>query len=137
MEVAMGDIRERLRELKDRIIPRKLGYVEVPISDDEKEKYGNFQAYIPLKHAKKFGLGDSRELDSFDFAYGSIEFYKREKPKFDGIILDSAHNNVQDAEKAMEYIAEKYRLPVSSRLNGRFVVKDCNHQGLSNRGRLD
>ena len=63
-----------------------------------------------------------------DYAAGSINLHKREKPRFDGIILDSSHHTVSDAEKAMEYIAKKYNLPVSASLNGRFSVKNPHQQ---------
>ena len=124
----MDNIKEKLGEIKDRIFPRKLGDVKIPISEDEKAQYGNFQAYMPLKDAKKFGLEDCRELDTLDYAAGSINLHKREKPRFDGIILDSSHHTVSDAEKAMEYIAKKYNLPVSASLNGRFSVKNPHQQ---------
>lgn len=124
----MSDIRKKLQEIKDLIVPRKLEFIKIPISEAEKAQYGNFQAYMPLKHAKKFGLDDCRRVDTFDFGAGSIKFYQREKPRFDGIILDSAHDTVSDAEKAMEYLAKKYELPVSAYLNSRFSFKNPNQQ---------
>lgn len=131
------DIKERIKDIKDHLFSRKLGYVKIPFSEDEKASYGNFQAYMPLKYAKKLGLEENRELDTFDYAAGSIKYYKREKPLFDGIIMDSAHNTVQDAEKAMEYIATKYKLPVSALLNGRCSVKNPNQQMFKTNTRLD
>ncbi len=122
------DIKERIEDLKDMIVSRKLGYVKIPVSSEEHERWGNFQAYMPLKYAEKFGLSDSRELDSFDYAAGSIKLHKRERPLFDGLIMDSAHSTVKDAENAMDYMSRKYKLPVSAYLNGRFIVKSSSQQ---------
>lgn len=121
-------IKERLQSLKDTYFPRKLGYVFIPISEEEKKRYGNFSAYLPIKYAKKFGLDNSREVDTLDFAAGTIKHHNREKPLFDGIILNPSQYTIPEAEKAMKYMAEKYKLPVSAEANGEFIVQNPNLQ---------
>ncbi len=54
--------------------------------------------------------------------------HKRERPLFDGLIMDSSHFTVKDAENAMDYMSKKYKLPVSAYLNGRFIVKSSQQQ---------
>lgn len=117
-------IRDRIQDAKDNVIPRKLGYVKIPLSEEDRALCGVSLAYLPLKYAKKFGLEKSGELDTFDYAAATIKHFQRTKPLFDGIIYEPVLGTIDKELKAMSHLSKKFALPVSAYMNGKYYDVD-------------
>ena len=107
----------RLQDLTDQIKPRKLGYYKIIPSPSFTEKLPetqrNAQCYSPIKDFSK------RELDTLDYAAGSIKTIKRTTPEFNGLIFDPQMDTWGNISQAMQLYATEYNMPVSTIFNGK------------------
>ena len=112
-----SSIKARIQDLTDQIKPRKLGYYKITPSPSFTEKLPesqrSAQCYTPIKDTSK------RELDTLDYAAGSIKNIKRTTPEFNGLIFDAQLDTWENISQAMQLYATEYDMPVSTVFNGK------------------
>ena len=118
------DVKSMIRDMKDLIIPRKLGYVECMKPDNLPDEQRLAKCYRPIDNnvAHLVKSGSIHEIDTLDkYASGTISAVQRDLPKFKGLIFEPQLGNVPDIKKAMQIYADKYNLPICAAINGRYL----------------
>jgi len=113
-------LKEKLQDIKDSIMPRKLGYYKIIPSPSLIEKLPAKQlsskCYTPVKGKTQ------HQIDTRDYAALAIKGVQRTMPKFDGLIFDARISSWEDTSKAMQLYAKEYNLSICTVYKGRIRV---------------
>ncbi len=116
--LAERTIKEKLQDFQDTLITRKLGYAKIIPSSALREKLPesqkNGQCYAPVDKGQP-------QLDTMDFAAGTIKTVTRTIPDFKGMIYES-RSNWGDTQEAMQLYANEYKQPCCTVLSGRIRI---------------
>lgn len=123
--IRRGDIKDRMADLKDKLLGRDLGYVKCEKLRGLPEEQKNASCYRPVTEEMRASLesGLIREINTKKdpYAAGTIKPVLRDLPRFEGLIFAPQLGSVDDIKKSMQLYADHYKLPICEAINGRYI----------------
>lgn len=103
-------LKEKLQDIKDSVIPRKLGYYKIVPSPSLKEKLPESQrvavCFAPVQNEQQ------EQVDTLDFCADKIKYVQRSMPQYKGLIYAHQPTFVGDVRQAMQLYADEYKMPI-------------------------